>query len=76
MLVPIFVDFSSVYMYLRSVVLCVHVPQVGTVLCVHVYRLMIPSLKVKGTNWSTFAIYWGYNTDPITDVPRFLSDSY
>ena len=27
--------------------------------------------------WSTFAIdVLGYNTDPISDVPRFLSDSY
>ena len=44
---------------------------------IYVSQLLIPSLKIKGTDWSTFAIdVLGCNIYPISDVPRFLIDLY
>ena len=43
---------------------------------VYVSRLVIPSLKIKGTDWSTFAMYWGTTLNLLVMYPGFLSDSY
>ena len=47
-----------------------------TYVCTYVSRLVIPSLKIKGTDWSTFAMYWGTTLTLLVMYPGFLSDSY
>ena len=42
----------------------------------YVSRLVIPSLKIKGTDRSTFAMYWGTTLNLSVMYPGFLSDSY
>ena len=38
---------------------------------VHVSRLVILSLKIKGTDWSTFAMYWGTTLTLLVMYPSF-----
>ena len=45
-------------------------------LLLYVSRLVIPSLKIKGTDRSTFAMYWGTTLNLLVMYPGFLSDSY
>ena len=45
-------------------------------LFMYVSRLVIPSLKIKGTDRSTFAMYWGTTLNLLVMYPGFLSDSY
>ena len=38
---------------------------------VYVSRLVILSLKIKGTDWSTFAMYWGTTLTLLVMYPGF-----
>ena len=39
----------------------------------YVSRLVIPSLKIKGTDWSTFAMYWGTTLTLLVMYPGFVT---
>ena len=55
---------------------CVGEGMGGGGICIYVSRLVIPSLKIKGTDRSTFAMYWGTTLTLLVMYPGFLSDSY
>ena len=64
------------YQISYSLDICTYVQYVSVYVYIHVSRLAILSLKIKGTDWSTFAMYWGTTLNLLVMYPGFLSDSY